>query len=122
MTNIAILSGRLARDPETRETASGISITSITVVTERPARDSSGKTYKDHNGYTAKESAFHRVTCFNGLSKAVSEHCAQGQLVLVRGCIHYTQWDDKDGVTRYGTEILADQVDFLSRGKEVSGD
>jgi hypothetical protein len=32
------------------------------------------------------------------------------------GCIHYTQWDDKDGVTRYGTEILADKVDFLSRG------
>tara|TARA_B100000949_G_scaffold23574_1_gene18045 strand:- start:230 stop:436 length:207 start_codon:yes stop_codon:yes gene_type:complete len=34
----------------------------------------------------------------------------------VQGRIHYTQWEDKDGVTRYGTEILADKVDFLSRG------
>lgn len=34
--------------------------------------------------------------------------------------IYYTQWEDKDGVTRYGAEILADKVDFLSRGDESS--
>ena len=72
--------------------------------------------YKDENGYTAKESEFHRVTCFNGLAKTVGQFCSKGQLVSVQGRIHYTQWEDKDGVTRYGTEILADKVDFLSRG------
>ncbi|KEO90491.1 single-stranded DNA-binding protein [Erythrobacter longus] len=122
MTNIAILTGRLARDPETRQTSGGTSITAITVVTDRPARNAEGKTYKDENGYTAKESEFHRVTCFNGLSKTVAEHCTKGQLISVQGRIHYTQWDDADGVTRYGTEILADKVEFLSRGKGPSED
>ena len=116
MTNLVILTGRIARDPETRETKGGTSVTGITVVTDRPARDKDGKTYKDENGYTAKDSEFHRVTCFNGLSKTVGQYCTKSQLVSVQGRIHYTQWDDKEGVTRYGTEILADKVDFLPRG------
>ena len=66
MTNLVILVGRIARDPETRTTTGGTTITSISVVTDRPARKD-GKTYKDENGYTAKDSEFHRVTCFNGL-------------------------------------------------------
>ncbi len=121
MTNIAIITGRIVRDPDTRETKGGTNVTGITVVTDRPARDKDGKTYKDENGYTAKESEFHRVTCFNGLAKTVGQYCSKGQLVSVQGRIHYTQWEDKDGGTRYGTEILADKVDFLSRGNG-SGD
>ncbi len=96
-------------------TKGGTSVTGITVVTDRPARDKDGKTYKDDNGYTAKDSEFHRVTCFNGLAKTVGQYCSKGQLVSVQGRIHYTQWEDQDGVTRYGSEILADKVDFLSR-------
>ena len=57
----------------------------------------------------------------DGLAKTVGQYCSKGQLVSVQGRIHYTQWEDKDGVTRYGTEILADKVDFLSRGNG-SGD
>ena len=72
--------------------------------------------------YTAKESEFHRVTCFNGLAKTVGQYCSKGQLVSFQGRIHYTQWEDKDGVTRYGTEILADKVDFLSRGNGSADD
>ena len=121
MTNIAIITGRLARDPEARTTHGGTSVTGITVVTDRPLRDKDGQTYKDKNGFTAKESEFHRVTCFNGLAKTVGQYCSKSQLVSVQGRIHYTQWEDKDGVKRYGTEILADKVDFLYRGNG-SGD
>ena len=53
MTNIAILTGRIARDPDTRETKGGTNVTGITVVTDRPARDKDGKTYKDENGYAS---------------------------------------------------------------------
>ena len=122
MTNIAILVGRIARDPETRTTQGGTTVTTISLVTDRPARDKEGKTYKDENGYTAKDSEFHRVTCFNGLGQNVAKYCSKGQLVSLEGRIHYTQWEDKDGVTRYGTEILADKVDFLSRGNGSSDD
>ena len=115
MTNLVILVGRIARDPEGRTTQGGTDITSLSVVTDRPARKD-GKTYKDENGFTAKDSEFHRVTCFNGLAQNVAKYCGKGQMVTVEGRIHYTQWEDGDGNKRYGCEILADKVDFLSRG------
>ena len=122
MTNIALIVGRLARDPETRETSGGTTVTQISVVTDRPARDKEGKTYKDDKGFTAKDSEFHRVTCFNGLGKSVAQFCTKGQMVSVKGRIHYTQWDDKDGVKRYGCEILADEVNFLTKGRGTSNE
>ena len=79
MTNLVILVGRIARDPETRTTTGGTSITSLSVVTARPARKD-GKTYKDEHGYTAKNSEFHRITCFNGLGQNVARFCSKGQL------------------------------------------
>ena len=121
MTNLVILVGRIARDPETRTTQGGTSITSISVVTDRPARKE-GKTYKDENGYTAKDSEFHRVTCFNGTAKNVARFCTKGQLVSVKGRIHYSQWDDAQGNKRYGCEILADEVDFLSKGRDSANE
>ena len=122
MTNIALIVGRLARDPETRDTSGGTTVTQISVVTDRPARDKEGKTYKDDKGFTAKDSEFHRVTCFNGLGKSVAQFCTKGQMVSVKGRIHYTQWDDKDGVKRYGCEILADEVNFLTKGRGTSNE
>ena len=116
MTNITILTGRLARDPESRTFEGGTTVTTVTVVTDRPARNKDGKTYKDEKGYTVKDSEFHRVTCFNGLGKNVAQYCTKGQLVSVEGRIHYTQWEDGEGIKRYGCEILADKVDFLTRG------
>jgi single-strand DNA-binding protein len=116
MTNLVILVGRIARDPETRTTQGGTSITSISVVTDRPARKD-GKTYKDENGYTAKDSEFHRITCFNGLGENVAKYCTKGQMVSVEGRIHYTQWEDESGTKRYGCEIIADKVDILTKGR-----
>ena len=121
MTNLVILVGRIARDPETRTTQGGTSITSISVVTDRPARKD-GKTYKDENGYTAKDSEFHRITCFNGLGQNVAKYCTKGQLVTVEGRIHYTQWEDQSGAKRYGCEIIADKVDFLTKGRSGSNE
>ena len=43
-------------------------------------------------------------------------------LVAVRGRIHYSKWTDREGVERYGCEIIADDVQFLSRGKSTSGE
>ena len=98
MTNIVILTGRIARDPETRETKSGTSVTGITVVTDRPARDKDGKTYKDENGYTAKDSEFHRVTCFNGLAKTVGAPERRGSVTVV-GAVSPPGGDFSDPVT-----------------------
>ena len=115
MTNIVLLVGNLGADPELRTTTGGTDIASFSVGTSRPKRDSEGKTYKDESGFTAKDTEWHRVTCFNGLGKTVAQYASKGMLVSVRGRIHNSKWTDKDGIERYGYEIIADDVQFLNR-------
>ena len=116
MQNIVILAGNVGADPESRTTQGGTNITNIRLATSRP-RYADGKVLRDDQGRRVQDTEWHRVTIFNGLGKTVQEHCVKGMKVLVRGRIHYTEWTDQDGVKRYGCEIIAETVDFLSRGK-----
>lgn len=118
MTNIVLLVGNLGGDPELRSTNGGTDVASFTLGTSRPKRDGEGKTYKDESGFTAKDTEWHRVTCFNGLGRIVAQHSKKGMLVSVRGRIHYSKWTDREGVDRYGCEIIADDVQFLSRPRQ----
>jgi single-strand DNA-binding protein len=117
MTNIVLLCGNLGKDPDVRDTQGGKSITSFSIATSRPNRDADGKIIKDKTGYTVTDDEWHRITCFNGLGKTVADFCKKGMKVMVRGRIHYGKYTDKEGVERYTTEIIADQVDFLTRPK-----
>jgi single-strand DNA-binding protein len=62
----------------------------------------------------------HRITCFNGVGKCVAEHVTKGAMIMVTGRIHCTRWTDNEGQTRYGCEIIAEQVDFLAKAKEAT--
>jgi single-strand DNA-binding protein len=115
MTNTVLLVGNLGADPDLRTANSGTDIASFSLGTSRPKRDSEGKTYKDASGFTAKDTEWHRITCFNGLGRIIAQHATKGMLVSVRGRLHYTRWTDREGVERYGCEIIADDVQFLSR-------
>ena len=118
MTNIVILVGNLGADPDLRSTNGGTDVASFSLGTSRPKRDSEGKTYKDESGFTAKDTEWHRITCFNGLARVVAQHATKGMLVSVRGRLHYTRWTDREGVERYGCEIIADDVQFLGRPRQ----
>ena len=120
MTNIILLVGNLGSDPELRSTSGGTEVATFSLGTSRPKRDSEGKTFKDDKGFTAKDTEWHRVICFNGLGKSVAQYASKGMLVSVRGRVHYTRWTDKDGVDRYGCEVIADDVQFLGRAKQNS--
>jgi single-strand DNA-binding protein len=120
MTNTVLLVGNLGADPETRSSGN-TDIATFSLGTSRPKRDSEGKTYKDASGFTAKDTEWHRVTCFNGLGRVIAQHAGKGMLVSVRGRLHYTRWTDREGVERYGCEIIADDVQFLSRPRQGSG-
>ena len=122
MTNIVLLVGNLGADPELRTTSTGTEIASFNLGTSRVKRDSEGKTYKDESGFTAKDTEWHRVTSFNGLGKTVSQYAVKGMLVSVRGRLHNSKWTDKDGIERYGYEIIADDVQFLSRPKKAESE
>lgn len=115
-TNIVLLVGNLGNGPETRTGSNDTTITTFSVGTSRPARNSEGKTYKDAQGFTVKDTEWHRITCFNGLGKTVAQYAKKGMLVSVQGRLHYSQYE-KDGVTRYATEIIAEDVQFLTRAK-----
>jgi single-strand DNA-binding protein len=116
MQNIVILAGNIGQDPETRTTQGGTGITHFTLATSRP-RYADGKVLRDAKGNRLQDTEWHRVTCFNGLGKTVEQHCKKGMKVLVRGRIHYTKWTDNEGIDRYGCEIIAETVDFLSQAK-----
>ncbi|MBX3562628.1 MAG: single-stranded DNA-binding protein [Sphingomonas sp.] len=119
MTNIVLLVGNLGADPELRSTNGGTDIASFNLGTSRPRRDGDGKTMKDpESGFTLKATEWHRVTCFNGLGRVVAQYAVKGMLVSVRGRIHYSKWTDREGVDRYGCEIIADDVQFLSRPRQ----
>jgi single-strand DNA-binding protein len=118
MTNTVLLIGNLGADPETRSTRGDTKITTFSLGTSRPKRDSEGKILKDpQTGYTVKDTEWHRITCFNGLGKTVADYATKGMMVSVRGRLHYSKWTDANHVERYGCEIIAEEVQFLSRGK-----
>lgn len=121
MQNIVILAGNIGQDPEIRNTQGGTKITHFTLATSRP-RYSEGKVVRDANNNRVQDTEWHRITAFNGLGKTIEEHCEKGMKVLVRGRIHYTKWTDQQGNDRYGCEIIAETVDFLSRAKQTQNE
>ncbi len=110
MTNIVLIVGNVGQDPVARSTQSGSTITSLSVATSRKFRNSAEE--------LVEETEWHRVTCFNGLGKNVAKYVVKGMKVAIEGRLHYTKWTDNDGVERYGVEIYADKVDFLTKPRE----
>jgi len=125
MQNLVILAGNVGATPEVRTTQGGTKITNFSLATSRPKRDQDGKTMKDGEGRRVEDTEWHRITCFNGVGKTVAQYVEKGQKVMVRGRIHYTRWTDNENVERYGVEIIAEEVTFLTRAKaakeQVSG-
>jgi len=119
MQNIVILAGNVGATPETRATQGGTKITSFSLATSRPKRDQDGKILKDEAGRRVEDTEWHRITCFNGTAKTVTQYVDKGQKVMVRGRIHYTRWTDQENIERYGVEIIADEVTFLSRARQA---
>ena len=117
MQNLVILTGNVGATPETRSTQGGTKITQFSLATSRPKRDSEGKIMKDGDNRRIEDTEWHRITCFNGTAKTVTQYVDKGQKVMVRGRIHYTRWTDQENIERYGVEIIADEVTFLSRGR-----
>lgn len=117
MQNLVILAGNVGNAPETRITQGDTKITSFSLATSRPKRDSEGKTMRDDDGRRVEDTEWHRITCFNGIGQTVADYVETGQKVMVRGRIHYNRWTDQENIERFGVEIIADEVTFLSYGK-----
>lgn len=105
--NHVILIGRLTKDPETRCTQSGLQVTTFTLAVDRRFAK------KDAND-GRPTADFIPIVAWRKLAEICGNNLAKGQRVGVQGAMQVRTYDAKDGSKRYITEILADEVEFLS--------
>ncbi|MBL0151371.1 MAG: single-stranded DNA-binding protein [Ideonella sp.] len=104
--NKVILIGNLGRDPEVRYAPSGSAICNVTVATSRNWKDKT-------SGERQEETEWHRVVFYDRLAEIAGEYLKKGRPVYVEGRLKTRKWTDKDGVEKYTTEIVADQMQLL---------
>ncbi|RJQ57277.1 MAG: single-stranded DNA-binding protein [Desulfobacteraceae bacterium] len=110
--NKVILIGNLGRDPEVRYTADGTAVANFSIATSFAWNDKA-------TGEKKETTEWHRIVAFGKLGERCGEYLAKGKQVYVEGRLQTRSWE-KDGVTRYSTEIVATDVRFLG-SREGSG-
>lgn len=110
--NKVILVGNLGADPETRYSAGGSAITSIRIATSESWKDK-------QTGEQQERTEWHRVKFFGRLAEIAGEYLRKGSQVYVEGSLRTDKYTDKDGIERYSTDIVANEMQMLgSRGGE----
>lgn len=102
--NQVMLIGRLGRDPELHDTAGG-RIAFFTIATSRR--------FKGQDGQTQEETEWHSVVAFGSTAEIVEKYLKKGDLVYVNGRLRTRKYTDKQGVERYKTEIICNQMQML---------
>lgn len=102
--NKAILIGNLTRDPEMRTTASGVSVCTFTLAINRRFANPQG----------VREADFINIVTWRQLADLCGRYLAKGRKCSVIGSIQTRSYDAQDGSKRYVTEVVADEVEFLS--------
>ncbi|HEU4662522.1 MAG TPA: single-stranded DNA-binding protein [Dokdonella sp.] len=104
--NKVILVGNLGADPETRYTANGGAITSIRIATSESWKDK-------QTGEQQERTEWHRVKFFGRLAEIAGEYLKKGRQVYVEGSLRTDKYTDKDGIERYSTDIIANEMQML---------
>ena len=108
--NKVTLIGNLGADPEVRSTNNGGRVATLSVAT--------GRRWKNQSGETQEKTEWHRVVLWNNkgsnLADIAERYCKKGDKVYVEGSIEYRSWQDREGQTRYTTEITARELILLS--------
>ncbi|THB67067.1 MAG: single-stranded DNA-binding protein [Gammaproteobacteria bacterium] len=104
--NKAILIGNLGKDPDTRYMPSGGAVTNVTIATS--------ETWKDkQTGQQNEKTEWHNVVFFNRLAEIAKEYLRKGSKVYIEGSLRTRKWQDKSGMDRYTTEIIASEMQML---------
>lgn len=107
--NKVILIGRVGRQPETRTLDNGSSVSNFSLATS--------ESYKDKSTGEKKEATeWHNIQCWRHLSEIVTKYVRQGDLLYIEGKLKTRSWE-KDGVTRYTTEVVADNMTMVASSK-----
>lgn len=112
--NKVILVGNLGNDPETKYTQGGMAVTKVSLATT--------SVRKNREGEQVEETQWHRVTFFGKLGEIAGEYLRKGSQVYVEGSIRYSEHEGNDGVKRYYTDIIADEMQMLGGRGDGGGE
>lgn len=105
--NRATILGNATRDPEMRQIPSGQSVCTFAVATNR--------SWTDTAGVRQEKAEFHNIVAWGKLAELCSQMVSKGKKIYVEGRLQTRDWEGQDGVKRYRTEIVAENVIFLDR-------
>ena len=105
--NRAQIIGNLTRDPEVRQIPGGTTVTTFTVATNLAWTDSSGS--------RQEKTEFHSIVAWRKLGEICGQYLKKGMKVFIEGRIQTRDWEGEDGVKRYKTEIVADNMIMLDK-------
>lgn len=109
--NKVILIGRLGKDPETRYMPNGEAVTNATLATS--------ENWKDKSGEKQEKTEWHNLVFYRRLAEIAGEYLKKGSQVYIEGKLQTRKWE-KDGVTRYTTDIVVNEMTMLG-GKSSGG-
>lgn len=102
MLNVIAIMGRLVRDPELRQTATGKNVASFRVAVDRGSKDANGQNQAD----------FFDVVAWNKTAEFVCKYFQKGSLIAIDGHLQSRSYQDKSGQNRTAIEIIANNVHF----------
>jgi single-strand DNA-binding protein len=112
--NKVILIGHIGVDPEVRFTASGTAVCNFRIATNEG--------YKDNEGNFVERTEWHTIVAWARLAETVQEYMHKGMQIYVEGSLQTRTWEDREGNTRYSTEVKAREIIMLgNRGNDGGG-
>jgi len=110
--NKVILVGNLGRDPEVRYMPNGEAVANFSIATT--------ENWKDKSGVKQEKTEWHNIVMYRRLAEIAGEYLKKGRPVYIEGRLQTRKWE-KDGVTRYTTEIIGDQMQMLGSKGDGGG-
>ena len=105
--NKVVLVGHMGGDPETRFTPSGAAVANFNIATN--------ESWRDANGDIQDKTEWHRCVMFGKSAELAGELLKKGQLLYTEGKLQTRNWEDKDGIKRYTTEVVCEMFPMLGR-------
>lgn len=111
--NKAMIIGNLTRDPEVKTTPQGTSVATFSIATSF--------VWKDANGQKQEKSEFHNIVAWRKLADIIGQYLKKGSKIYIEGRLQTRDWVGQDGVKKYRTEIIADNMIMLDRPSTSGG-
>ncbi len=110
--NKVILIGRLGQDPDLRYTPNGQPVATLNLATN--------EVWRDRDGNNQERTEWHRVILWGKQAENAGEYLRKGSRIYIEGRLQTRQWEDKDGIKRYTTEVVGLHMQFLDSARQES--